>query len=191
MLFTEMGEVLYVGADDSNHAGTTKGEIIVAMFSLLYRDSIVKDFQNRRDYQEVARWLEKEERDCRFTICTAEQYRHSSQNLPNVVPTLVKNYLETSGKDINRLCVYLDGGLALRHKEAMRRKLRRISGIKSVVVDNFIKKNTSEGEFKRKGYHCPKLVWVADGQANHLFRNGGSLETMLQHEKMVALPKMA
>ena len=190
MLFTKMGEVLYVGADDSNHAGTTKGEIIVATFSWLHDDSVVRDFRNKRDYQEVKRWLENGERDYRFTICTAEQYRHSSQNLPDVVPDLIKDYLEANERELQKLCVYLDGGLALRHKEAMRRKLRRVSGIKGIAIDNFIKKDTSDGKF-RKGYHCPKLVWVADGQANHLFRNGGSLETMLNHEKMVALPKAA
>jgi hypothetical protein len=185
-----MGDVLYVGADDSNHAGTTKGEIIVATFSWIHEDSIVKDFQNKRDYHEVERWLENEERDFRFTICTAEQYRHDSQNLPKVVPTLIKNYLEDVDVDLDKLCVYLDGGLRRAYKEQMRTKLRKMSRIEGVVVDNFIKKRNDSNGF-RKGYHCPKLVWVADSLANHLFRNGGNLETMLQHEKMVALPEAA
>ena len=39
---------LYVGLDDSNHAGTSKGEIIVAVFSPIHEDSLVKGWGNGR-----------------------------------------------------------------------------------------------------------------------------------------------
>jgi len=35
---------LYVGLDDSNHAGTNTGEIIVASFSFFHEDGIVRKY---------------------------------------------------------------------------------------------------------------------------------------------------
>ena len=50
--------VLYIGADDSNHAGTNvKGEIVVATFSRLHEDSVVQEFPNRRDSYSTEKWL--------------------------------------------------------------------------------------------------------------------------------------
>ena len=44
------GSSLYIGTDDSNHAGTNKkGEIIVATFSTHLEDSIAKNQINRRE----------------------------------------------------------------------------------------------------------------------------------------------
>lgn len=107
-----MGEVLYVGGDDSNHAGKVKGEIDVATFSFCHEDSIVKDFPNRRDRLESIAWLNDPERDYRFTIRAGDIY-NSSLNLPGVLPTLIESYIGDLDRDVSSLKVYLDGRLAM------------------------------------------------------------------------------
>ncbi len=39
---------VYIGIDDSNHAGTAKGEVIAAGFSFLPEDRIVRQWPNKR-----------------------------------------------------------------------------------------------------------------------------------------------
>ena len=61
---------LIVGADDSNHCGDSKGEIIMVTFSWYNPDCVVKDYPNRRDYGAAYKWLEQGEefRDYFFII---------------------------------------------------------------------------------------------------------------------------
>ena len=64
-----MGRCLYVGMDDSNHAGEDiKGEINLAVFSFEHDDSVVRTFNNRRDYDFASRYMRNPQRDYRFTI---------------------------------------------------------------------------------------------------------------------------
>jgi len=183
-----MGGVLYVGGDDSNHAGDAKGEFIVATFSLDHDDSVVRDFPNRRDMSVVDKWLENYGRDYLFTICTGEVY-NSSQNLPNIIPTLINSYLSQTDLDINIIKVYLDGRLEGPAKRKMRNRLSELAGIEKIVVNNFIKKR-KVGEKIIKGYHCPRLIWLADNLANNLYRYSGPVSDLLNHEKMVRSSKL-
>lgn len=136
-----MRDVLYVGGDDSNHAGDSKGEFIIATFSFLKEDSLIKKHPNRRDATKANNWLKHSERDYRFTICTGEIYK-SSQNLPKILPTLIKSYVEHVEHDIAKINVYLDGRLESNEKRSMRENLLSINGIEKVIIDNFIKKET-------------------------------------------------
>ena len=43
-----MAITVYIGIDDSNHAGTAKGEVIAAVFSFLPEDRIVRQWPNKR-----------------------------------------------------------------------------------------------------------------------------------------------
>lgn len=182
-----MGDVLYVGGDDSNHAGDAKGEFIVAVFSLDYKDSLVQSFPNRRNISKVDEWLEKGG-DYRFTICTGEIYK-SSQNLPKIMPSLIENYLDQVDLDVRVIKSYLDGRLEGTEKRKMRSRLERIGGMEKVVVKNFIKKRRVGGRIV-KGYYCPPLVWIADVLANSLYRHPGPISDLLEHEKMVRSPEL-
>ena len=103
---------LYVGADDSNHAGDAKkGEIIVTTFSFLKEDGIVKNFPNYRDRTRNNEWINSYYRDFRFAILTAEKYRHSSNNLLTVTPSLISSFIEENNWYLNILKIYLDGRL--------------------------------------------------------------------------------
>lgn len=62
----------------------------------------------------------------------------------------------------------------------MKSDLLSIAGIDEVVVDNFMKRNGL-----RKGYHCPKLVWMADTIANGLYRSDIPIRELFNHKKMV------
>lgn len=179
-----MGNVLYVGGDDSNHAGDAKGEFIVAAFSLKHEDSLVKGYPNRRNNQVVSSWLESGG-DYRFAICAGKKY-NGSQNLPLVVPSLIKAYIEQVDFDVEVLKVYLDGRLDGGFRSNMRKELLGIRGLEKVVVDNFIKKRIV-GKKTVKGYCCPKVVWLADSLANELYNYSGPVSDLLVDERMVRI----
>lgn len=181
-----MGDVLYVGADDSNHAGDSRGEIILTTFSWIHEDSLVRGFKNRGNYREASQWLKCDGRDYRFTVCTSEEFRYSNQNLSIVAPYLIEDFLKTNKREFDKLCIYLDGRLSGVNKRELRESLADLCNSGNIVVDNFIKKQRVGGKIRR-GYHCPKSVWVADILANNLCREGGSVEEMRTHEKMVDL----
>lgn len=162
--------VLYVGADDSNHAGTTKGEIIVATFSFDHADSIVKDFPNTRDARAAGAWLTQPEHDYRFTILTAEEYRHSSQNLVKVVPRLVDEYLVQGAPSIRGLNLYFDGRLDSGARQHLKDYFTGRHGIEHVIVDGFIKKIPNGKGKQEKHPHCPPLVYFADIISHQLYQ---------------------
>ena len=162
-------ETLIVGADDSNHAGTSKGEIIVVVFSFLYEDSLVKIRPNNRNYNECLNWLENLERDYRFTILTGEKYRHSSSNLITISPKLIENFLEEKNLIIKNLKIYLDGRLGKGERNGLKKMFRDSKGIEDVVVDNFIKKNLNQKGRVSKRPYCPSVVYYADILSNYLY----------------------
>src|SRR3989344_8244569 len=159
---------LIVGADDSNHAGTSKGEIIVATFSFLLEDSVVKPFPNNRDYQRCLNWLKSKERDYLFSILASEKYRHSSSNLVSATPELVKAFMESRNIEDYDLKIYLDGILSKEGKNTLRNSLLGFRGIERIVIDNFIKKNINRDGFSKKPY-CPAVVYHADILAHTLY----------------------
>lgn len=165
-MIKKLEETLIVGLDDSNHAGTTKGEIIAGVFSTIHGDSLVTRFPNKRDYDSLQPFFENENRDYNFTILTSELYRHSNQNLIALAPFLIKSYLKSSGKNFRNLKLYLDGQMNLDGKRFIR---NNIPYFEKIVVDNFIKKERIKDKIVKR-HNCPKVVYIADTLANSLFR---------------------
>ncbi|MEK6906035.1 MAG: hypothetical protein AABW81_00245 [Nanoarchaeota archaeon] len=176
-------EVLIVGGDDSNHAGDKVGEVIVAIFSHNYEDSIVKrNLKFSRGYLEkTINWVNSDRRDYRFTLLTEDKYRHSSANLVYVVPKLISNYLEDTNENPEVLKIYLDGFLSSHGKIHIK---KNFPGINRMVVDNFIKKRKENGKFSKK-LECPLVVYHADILAHFLFKSTTSIENFLNHSKFV------
>ena len=173
---------LYVGLDDSNHAGCSKGEIIVSVFSSIYEDSLVKHWGNGRvSSSKLEEFFSNPERDYRFTLLTDEKYRHNSQNLPQNASPLINSYLESLDREIDILKIYLDGNL----KSHERNKLKeQFTNVPNLVVDNFIKKKrTSRNKQIIKGHHCSRLVYIADSLANALYKE--PIGKLLENEKMI------
>lgn len=173
---------LYVGLDDSNHAGTSKGEIIVAVFSPIHEDSLVKSWGNGRlSSSNLERFFENPERDYRFTLLTDEKYRHNSQNLPQNASLLVNPYLDSLNGEIDILKIYLDGNLKSRERIKLKEKF---TNVPNLVLDNFIKKKrTTRNNQIIKGHHCPRLVYIADSLANALYKE--PIGKLLENEKMI------
>ena len=172
-------ETLIVGGDDSNHAGTAKGEIIVATFSFLQEDSIVKSFPNTRNYPETLKWLDSTSRDYRYSLLTSEKYRHSDQNLVAIVPILIRGYMEENEIYAKCLKVFLDGRLQKGSRKIITDEFLGNFGIESIVVDNFIKKNTFAKNNFEKHPRCPAVVYHADALANHIY------STSLENSRLV------
>jgi hypothetical protein len=172
-------ERIIVGADDSNHAGTAKGEIIVAAFSFLPEDALVKKFPNVRDFRATEHWLDSPNRDYRYAILTAKKYRHSSQNLVEIVPFLIKGYLDEQDLDVKILSVFLDGRLAGGNRGKIRGDFLGFRGIENIVVDNFIKKKHTVRGKVEKHPECPAVVYHADIIANYLY------STTLENPKLI------
>ncbi len=158
---------LIVGADDSNHAGTAKGEIIVATFSFLVEDSIVRSFPNRRDPFSTSRWLDSPNRNYNYTILAGEEYRHSCQNLVVVAPKLISSFMEHIDISTPLLFIFLDGILKKGGRDNLRKQFIGFRGIERVVVDNFTKKRKSVSGRIEKHHECPSVVYHADTLANY------------------------
>ncbi len=161
-------ERLIVGADDSNHAGTSKGEIIVSTFSFLPEDSIVKKFRNTRDFEDTRHWLSFPNMDYRYALLTARRYRHNSQNLVEIVPFLIKEYIAEQNFAVKNLSIFLDGRLASGNRGYLKEIFIGFAGIER-VVDNFIKKKHNLGGRIEKHPECPPVVYYADVLANYLY----------------------
>lgn len=177
---------LIVGADDSNHAGKSKAEIIVAVFSQLYEDGIVSSHKNVRNYEECSKWLKNPFRDYRFAILTSEKYKHSARNLEEITPLLVDNFLGEKTISPLILKIYLDGILSKEGKRFFREKFSKYEGIEEVAVDNFIKKNKKINGNLSKRPRCPLVVYYADILANYLFSQK-TFEELSQHKKLVVI----
>lgn len=165
---------LYVGGDDSNHAGFSQGEIIVATFSYNPADAISERISRRRDLPEVMRWLRRPGSDYRFAILTSEKYRHSGENLVIVIPDLVETFIhETQMPD--SLNISLDGELSESSRRLIKERFSR--GRIEVVVTNFEK-----GRIKRP--YTTRMIYNADVLANSLYKNN-TFEELSTHKKLV------
>ncbi|MDP2628760.1 MAG: hypothetical protein Q8P15_02600 [Nanoarchaeota archaeon] len=178
-------EVLIVGADDSNHSGISKMEIIATTFSFLNKDSIVTPFPNYRNLQGYLKWIENPERDYRFEILASEKYRYSSTNLVKITPSLINSFLEDNDFYVKTLKIYLDGRLERDEKDFLRNIFTGRKGIEKVVVGNFIKKNKNTRGNISKRPNCPAVVYYADILAHYLYPK--SFEELSQHEKLVCV----
>lgn len=182
---------LYVGTDDSNHAGTAiEGEIALATFSLRHEDSIVLNFKNARDYESALTWMEEYNppmRDFRFTVLLEDKWRHSSTNLIDVSPLLVRAYLKDNPSlKVDTLKLYVDGYMSSRDKRYLRHEFRDIPHF---VVDNFIKKRKNGDGRTSKRPRCPTVLYMADPWARMML--DVKLSDILAHPKFVPLPKIA
>jgi len=179
----ERGDELIAGLDDSNHAGDSKGEIIVATFSRLKDDGIVRKFPNKRDYNETKKWIDSLDRDYRFTVLTAERYRHSHSNLVYVCSNLIFSYL--SGKKVpNHLKIFFDGKLPQKNERENLKDIFVNMGVEKVILDSFIKKNKNKkGNFSKR-IHAPSVVYHADVLANTLYSTK-TFEELSKDERMV------
>ena len=180
---------LIVGADDSNHCGDSKGEIIMVTFSWYNPDCVVKDYPNRRDYGAAYKWLEQGEefRDYFFSVLAAERFRREGSNLLGTVPSIVAHYLSVCDlKKPEILKVYFDGR-AEKRREDIKRIFSNTTGIENIYFDNFIKKHRSlENGRIIKHPHCPSVVYFADVLANDFYANR-SFEDLVGHRNLVSL----
>lgn len=184
--------ILYVGADDSNHAGTTKGEVIVATFSQNPKDSIVTEFKNGRNIGALENWLKEDGVDYRFLLLTKEKYRSNYSNLPYSVPFLIRSYLNDNLIYLDQLKMYLDGRLEKRDKSRLVEEFFHLAD--QVIVSNFIKKRTQAGKNRKRNQKrtikrpiCPRVTYMADVLAHRLF-SSYPLEEILTHKKLVQIP---
>ena len=192
--------VLYIGADDSNHAGVKKnGEIILATFSFSDRDGAVENFSNRRNPEIVNEWEREAGGDYRFTILTNldistgfsnslvnYEFGSRTSNLPFAVPFLIADFLRTH-KGIDQIRLFLDGLIAPQHKEAMSRDFKKL-GLE-LIVEDFPKKRKGEKRQTIKRPYCPRVVYVADYKANYLFEK--NFDKISTNKNNVRIPREA
>lgn len=172
---------LGIGADDSNHAGLPKkaGEIIVLTFSANPKDSELVNFPNRRDYARTERWLNKPRTDYRFTVLTAEKYRHMNQNLAEIAPKVILQYIHSLNLIPESLGIFLDGPLKREKRKSMIEVLSQEMVLAEIKIKNFIKK-------KGRSPVCPPLVYHADVLANLLYSTK-SLDELSKEPHFVSL----
>ena len=170
-------ETLYVGFDNSNHAGKRRGEIIVATFSFNVLDAIVKNFGKNRDYASVEKWINDpvNPRDYRFCSLIDEKYRHIHQNIPHAAPFLVRSFLDKLKFEVPNVFLYFDGELEKWHENYLRQVFKPC--FRNIGIEYFIK--------KRGIHNCPMPVYVADVLSNDLY-NGGFSE-VAEHPKGVII----
>lgn len=165
--------LLYVGADDSNHGADSKGEIILTTFSTKKEDGLVVHQHNRRDITATEYWL-KEGRDYRFTIIPPKKDGSRDYYDPNkrynlilIAPLVVKQYLLEKSALIKfeDLKIFFDGSMQGYHRRFVKNDF---PDFPSLVVDNFNKKQrTTEGKLCPR-IECPRVVKEADTLANFL-----------------------
>ena len=165
---------MYFGLDESNHAGENrKGEIIVCTYSYDYDDSKKRKFPNTRDSSKLQKWLEQGGHGHRFTLLTGEDYRYQSSaiNLIEAAPTLIEAIITSPDMPSipDTIKIYFDGGGFRREQKEYLRGYFKNLGLKTVIVDNFIKKKGRKNKKFRKGPDCPRLIYMADILANNLY----------------------
>ena len=174
-------KILYVGLDDSNHAGKKKGEIITAVFSQNYDDSLIEKFQRRRTSrgrERTKRWIDKKKtRDFRFTILPHEQSSKTSYNLFLTAPYLIQNYLnEINNSKVENLEIYFDGKMEKSWERIIESDFQYSKPIK---LSNFTGENKT---------NVPYVLGIADYLSYLLFKGDyGNLETLLKNPKMVPI----
>src|SRR3989338_10701753 len=182
----KLSSSLYVGVDDSNHAGTNKkGEIIVATFSTHLEDSIAKNQINRREAGKAYGWAQSSGRDYLFTILTDERSRRCSYNLVLVAPLLVKEFLKKHSIDDSlNIGLYFDGPL----KKYQKRFVCLDFPEHGASAEGFDKKNFSTQSGKKTPRIVyPNMVVIADTLAHDLYVTSRPLEQFLTDPHMVSL----
>lgn len=169
---------LSVGLDDSNHAGTSAGEGIVASFSFFHEDSLVENYGSGKDRPRILRWLGEggEKRDMRYCILKSERFRRGDQNLAYAAPYLVNDFLRTCSPNITTLKMYLDGAMSRESKEELRKEFK--PRVKSFVVDNFPK--------KQRIHYCPMVVYASHVISNAICRQDSAF---IRLDKRVDVPE--
>ncbi len=167
--------VLIVGLDDSNHAGERKSEIIVATFSFVHEDSLVKKFGKRASYEEFQRWFSTNGIDYRFSILENKELEHVPTNIPHVAPFLIRNFLENYLFEIENIKIYLDGILRKDQKEHIKRSFQEYPNI---IIDNFIKRHSL--------HECPNVVYMADILSHTLYHS--DFQSLSESPKRVIIP---
>lgn len=174
---------LYVGFDDSNHAGTAKGEIIVATFSYLYEDNATRIYPRSRNFPQAQYWLSRPGRDMRFTLLTHDQFRHSPNNLAIVAPFLVKDVLESQFPKPSNLHLNFDGVLTKEARTLLYHDFE--NHFPNVHIEYFIKRKDKKGRVFRN-ITCPCLVYIADTLAHNINKNPTGQN--FQDKKFIASP---
>ncbi|MEK6835365.1 MAG: hypothetical protein AABX61_03825 [Nanoarchaeota archaeon] len=165
-------KALYVGFDDSNHAGKREGEVATAIFSLYYEDSLVKKFNKRSHTGEIKEWLSAPGRDYRAVILKGKRFRETHNNLPYAAPFLVNNFLESFEDKIIRLELHFDG--QLKHQQISELK-KSFSYIPEVYIAYYVKK---------QGIHnCPKVVYMADIQSHLLYEE---YDKLIENDRIIS-----
>lgn len=179
MVVEELESKLIVGLDDSNHAGTSKGDILVATFSTFGKDSEEIRFGNHRDYQALEKWLTNDLQvvDYRFGIILNPDLRKFQPLLPFVAPYLINSFLSSYGGNIQILEVNIDGLANSSHKNYLKSYFK--DKFERVIIANFIKTHNV--------HHCPKVVYMADILASNLYHTDFSEVT--KHNKRVDFPE--
>lgn len=181
---TESKDTLYIGVDDSNHAGKNKkGEIILATFSYNPFDGKVQRQSSRRDAQRVSSWIGETGHDYRFAILSDEDSRHRSYNVVLIAPLLIGAYLAEVRPKISRLSIACDGPVRKNHKQYIRVNFPEYT----VQVEGFIKKSYHGGKLQ-SSHIMPYVVSTADTWANWLYTQ--PLETLATDNKIVALSSL-
>lgn len=165
---------LYVGGDDSNHAGRTTAEIIVATFSYNPSDAIKKRIPRPRRIREIRRWLKRQGNDYRFSILAADKYRRSGDNLAVAIPDMIQAFIFESNMIPASLNISLDGYLS----ELSRRNIKEmfsIMGLETIV------RIFPKGRIRRP--YSTRMIYNADVLANFLYRNN-TFEELSKNEKL-------
>ena len=166
---------LYVGFDDSNHAGVVEKEIIVGIFSRIPEDNLIQKFPEKRNYKKVINWMQNPNRDYRLTTLEHNSYFRNSYNLQLTAIYLVEDYLKSVENSNLPKKIYLnfDGLLKTSWKDIL----------KNDFADFRLKMRNFKGKTKRS---CPKIVYIADVFSNYLFKSKSSEE--ISREKRFVTP---
>lgn len=180
MKVVNTGNAVYIGADDSNHAGTNvKGEIILVTFSHMPENEELKVYPNRRKIKPED-WL-NEGNEYFFTILTSSDFRRKNYNLVLAAPLLIKKYFESRPKlKGSPIFCSLDGHVEEYHESFVENDLREFS--ESVSVKGYVKKGRLG-----KRMPTPRVVYAADNLANFYFVNKVCVGRVLSDERMVRL----
>lgn len=173
--------VIYIGVDDSNHAGTDmKGEIILVTFSLNSENGVPRVHPNRRRIKPEA-WL-REGNEYRFTILTDPEFKRNNFNLVLAAPLIIKKYFEENPNlNPSRLSCSFDGLIDKCQEKFVAGDLIHICS--DVSVRGYVKKG-----HRGKRMPTPTAVYAADNLANYYLKNKICIGRVLSDERMIALP---
>ncbi|MDP1728742.1 MAG: hypothetical protein Q8L27_00880 [archaeon] len=171
-------KTLYVGLDNSNHAGKRIGEIIVATFSFNPNDSVIQNFGRGKKYEQVNYWFKDKSnpRDCRFGVLIDEKYNHIHQNIPIATPELVLSFLKFLNFTPQNLDLHIDGVIHSPDRKLLKDAFQGV--FQNIGIHNYIK--------HQKVHRCPMLVYAAHLVSNDFYSSAGFSE-ITEHPKFVVL----